>query len=321
MAGLFFRVVNARYKDRQYAYLKLLESQRLGDKIKHKQLVNLSIASRLPPEKIKPLFDDLTKSIVFYKEIAELLPSSCRYLKTAYLLALENAFKVPQHVQDRDLREIIRTDSKIKHTDPDEDEFFNLFYKKARDYGILPQIIGWIENLENERQENSLLACFLTDSTGFPLMFKNLGRETGKEAAGLKDLKTKNLKPEFFLAPACERIYNTFRLMEPVEKGKSCVVQEIFVVKQLNGWSGKPEFSLKKLLVYGPASVVREEKIGRALLAVAGLKNHLDYVSSRIGMATRGHPVPAHELICTYFLSMFFKKMFDEITVRHNIQK
>lgn len=312
-------MVNARYKDRQYAYLKLLESHRQGDKIKHKLLVNLSMANQLPANRLKPLFDDLSKSITSYKEISELLPPSCRYLKTAYLLALENSFKVSQRTEDRDFGEIIRTDGKVKYNYRVEDAFFDRILKNAGEYGLSSELFGWVENLEDRKNQNDMLACFLLDSTGFPLKFINLSREKGEEISGLRDLKLNDLKPEFFLAPACERLYNNIQLSELSKKEKGLILKEVYILKHLNRWSGNIDLNMEKILIWGPEPALRDEKVNRALLAITGAKGHLSYVSHRIGSITRGYPIPAQDLICTYFISLFFKKIFDEIIVKHNI--
>ncbi len=315
---LFFRVVNARYKDRQYAYLKLLESHRQGDKIKHKLLVSLSMANQLPVNKIKPLFDDLTKTIADYKEISELLPPSCRYLKTAYLLALENSFKVSQRT-DRDFGEIIRADGKVKHNLAVENAFFDLILAKAGEYGLSPELFGWVENLEDRKNKKDIPACFLIDSAGFPLRFTHLSREKGEEISGLTDLKLNNLQPEFFLAQACERLYNNIQLSGLSKKEKGLVFKEVYVLKHINGWSGNVDFNMEKILIWGPEQALQDKKVNKALLAVTNAKNHLSYVSHRIVSATRGYPISAQDLMCTYFISLFFKKIFDEIIARHNI--
>ncbi|MCL6611547.1 MAG: hypothetical protein K6T66_08415 [Peptococcaceae bacterium] len=318
---LFFRLVNARYKDRQYSYLKLLESRRQGDKVRQKQLVNLSVANQLPADRIKPLFEDLSGSIGLYKEISELLPPSCRHLKTSYLLALENSFKISQHTRNNDLGEIIQADRRIKHTLRDRNALFELILEKVREYGIPKELIGWVEDLDIGNHKNNLLACFLLDSSGFPLKYMQLSREKGEEVKGLQDLKIKNMAPEFFLAPACERLYNAFRLTGHKEKEKGCVFKEIYFVRQLTGRTGKTELGMERLLIYGPESAMRDENISKALLAVTALKDHLAYVINRIGKTTGEYSMPPEDLVCTYFLSLFFKRIFDEIMIRHNIQQ
>lgn len=283
-------------------------------------MVNLSAVSQLTPEKIKPLFNDLLDSISFYKEIYESVPASCRYLKTAYLLALENAFQVSHGIQDPDLREIIKTDGKTRHTEMDENTLFGLIYEKACEHGISPGLTGWVEKLESGRQNNSLLVCFLLDGSGFPLMYKSLGREKGEDLSGLTGLRIQGLEPEFFLAPACERLYSALCPEGLSGREKGYIFKEIFLFKQLNGWTGKTQLNLEKLLFYGPEPAIVDDRINRVLLAVTGLKSHLAYVGGRIGSVTRGCPMPAKDIVCTYFLTLFFKKMFDEITARHNIR-
>lgn len=316
---LFFRVVNARYKERQYVYIKLLESQRQGDKIRHRQLVNLSVINQLPADRIKPLFEELNKSIAVYKEISKLAPDSCRYVKTSYLLALENAFNVSHHAQDSDSGGITLSDRKTKHILQDENIFFDLILEIARRYGLSPGTIGWVENIENCTQDNNQLALFLLDSGGFPLKFQVLEGKTGEGITGLPDFKTNNEGPEFFLAPSCERLYNALGRLGLSEKENGYTFKEVFLLKEMAGLPGTPDLSMEKLLLFGPESSLQDKKVNSALLAVTGLKKHIAYVRDRLAIQTEGKPQPAQDLICTYFISLFFKKIFDDIMNRHNI--
>lgn len=316
---LFYRVVNARYKEREYTYLKLLESHRQGDKIKHKQLVNISGINQLPADRIKPLFDDLSKTLALYKEISETLPSQCRYLKASYLLALENSFKVSGNIQDQYFREILK-DRKLKHTSLNENAFCDLVFEKAREYGFASNIFCWVENMANGNEGQGLLTCILLDGSGFPLKYTVLSGPEGEEIRGLPDLKIKNLKTEFFLAPACERLDNALR-QGLSEKGKGYTFKEIFLFKQLTGWHGTPDFSMEKILLFGNEHTLEDEKVNRALLAVTDLKSHQAYVYSRIMFVSGGRSLPCQDLLCTYFISFFFKRIFDAIMTKHNIQQ
>ncbi|MFZ5634323.1 MAG: hypothetical protein ACOY40_15900 [Bacillota bacterium] len=311
---MFFRVVNARYKEREYTYLKLLESHRHGDKIKHKQVVNLSNINHLPADRIKPLFDDLNRTLAVFRDISESAPPSCRYLKTSYLLALENAFNVSQHYQDQDLKEIILLDQKRKYNYLHDNILFELVSKKALEYGISSDLFCWVENI------TGCLVCFLMDSTGFPLKFIVLDEQREEEITNTLGLIIKDRQPGFFLATACERLYNSFQLLELMEKEKSYIVKEIFLVKQLTNWPGRPDVIMEKILLCGSASEQKDEKISGALLAVISLKDHIAYVNSRVDIITGG-PLSARDLACTYFISLFFKKMFDVVMVRHAFSK
>lgn len=320
MELLFFRVVNARYKDREYTYLKLLESHRQGDKIKHKQLVNLSGINQLPAARIKLLFDDLSKSLALYKEISELPPASCRHLKASYLLALENAFKVSGNIQDQYFSEVLK-DRKTKHTRSDENKLFDLAFEKASEYGNSSEIFCWVENVSTGNNDKGLLTCFLLNGSGFPLKYKVLSGTEGEEIRDLPDLKIKEIEPEFFLAPACERLDNILRQMGLSEKEKGYAFREIFLFKQLAGWPGTPDFSMEKILICGTGYALEDEKVNKALLAVTDLKNHQAHVYDRIRSVSGSRSLPDQDLICTYFISYFFKRVIDSIMIKHNIQQ
>ncbi|MFZ5651929.1 MAG: hypothetical protein ACOY4I_13920 [Bacillota bacterium] len=304
-------MVNTRYKDKEYIYLKLLESRREGDKVKHKQLVNLSGIGHLQADRIKPLFDDLNKTLGVYKETVESGPPWCRYLKTAYLLALENAFRLEHRIQDRDLREILLQDGKRKHTSLfNENMFYGLIRKKTHEYEPFRGFICWLENQD----------CYLVDLNGFPLKFSTLSEQQGEEVANfLFNIKIEDREPEFFLARACERFYDTFSLMGLLNKEKGYTTKEIFIYKQLTDWSGKPDLNTEKMLICGSPQSISEQHVNEALMAVNNLKSHFDYVRDRIVSVIKGNPPPDQDLTCTCFVSSFFYKIISNIKVRNNV--
>lgn len=311
MRFLFLRVVNTRYKDKEYIYLKLLESRREGDKVKHKQLVNLSGTGHLQADRIKPLYDDLNKTLGVYKEILESAPPWCRYIKTAYLLALENAFLLEQRIQDRDLREILLQDGRRKHTAFfDENIFYGLIRQKSHECQPFRGFICWLENQ----------ACYLVDLNGFPLKISALSEQQGEEAANfLLNIEIEDREPEFFLARACERFYDTFSLMGRLKKDKGYTTREIFIYKQLTDWSGKPDLNMEKMLICGASPSLSEQQVNEALMAVNTLKSHFGYVRDRIISVTKGSPPPDHDLTSTCFISSFFYKMISNIKAGYDI--
>jgi len=309
--SLFFRVVNARYKEREYVYLKLLESRREENKVKHIQLVNLSNVGHLPADRMKPLHDALSKTLALYKVLVESGPPWCRYLKTSYLLALENAFKVEHRCRDQDLRDVLRQDGKRKQNSFfDEDTFTRLIKEKSQEHGDPRGFMCWLENT----------TCFVVDSSGLPLSLSQLGSQMGEDVVEfLLNLRIEEEVPEFFLANTCERLYNTFQLMAVLEKEKGYTVKEIFVYKQLTDWSGKPELRMEKMLICGSAAAMGDNRVNQAILSINSLKSHISYVSERIRSITGGNPLPEQDLSCTYFTSSFFYKIFSDIKARHKI--
>jgi len=292
-------------------YLKLLESRREGNKVKHKQLTNLSSVGHLLSERIKPLYDDLSKTLSLYKEILGSGPSWCRYLKTAYLLALENAFKAEHPCRDQDLWDLLLQDGKRKQSGLSDENIFNrLIHEKSMEYGDPRGFMCWLENMN----------CFLVDSSGLPIRFSQLDSQRGEEAVKfLLNLRIEENDPDFFLANTCERFYNTFRLMALLEKEKGYTVKEIFVYRQPTERSGKPDLSIEKMLICGSAESMNDDRVNQALLSINSLKSHICYVGERIGSITKANPLPDQDLTCTNFISSFFYKIFSDIKVRHKI--
>ena len=208
MKYLFFRIVNASYKKKEYVYLKLLESHREGGKIKHRQLVNLSESVQLQSDRAKPLFEELNKTLAFLKTINELAPPSYRYLKASYVMALENTFKIEQRCREQDFRDIMVRDWKRKHTkDYDENIFNDTIQKESLSRGESQDIICWLENLN----------LYVMDGKGFPLRLIHRHITEGEDIAKfLLKLRISDKKPDFFLGRACELLYNIFRLLAGV---------------------------------------------------------------------------------------------------------
>jgi len=292
-------------------YLKLLESRREGGKIKHRQLVNLSESVQLPSDRIKTLFEDLNWTLAFLKNINELAPSSCRYLKASYVMALENAFKIEQRCREQDFRDTLLRDWKRKHTKSYDESIFNdLIYKGSLKLGESRGSICWLENMN----------LFILDENGFPLRLIHKEDTKGEEITEfLLKLRIKEKRPEFFLGTACEILYNTFRHMAVQKKENGYFIKEVFAYKQLTDWSGKATLSLDKILILGTELSLNEEGVSGALMSFNSFKNQIEYVNSRIIPITGGISMPEQDLNCTYFMSYLFKKLFDDIRKKHNI--
>ena len=307
---LFFRVVHAKYKKREYQYLKLLESRREGGKVKHLQLVNLSGAVQLGEYRMKLLFEDLNKTLTLYRELSDSGPHWCKYLKASYIMALENSFNVEQRCRDLDFRELLVQDGKRKQSiHLDENIFFDIVYRESLEQGVSRGFIVWLEKRH----------LFIFDCSGFPLKILPLRELREKEIARfLTELKIEKLLPEFFLGKSCELLYNTFRLMATGAGDKSFATKEIFVYKQLPDWSGKPASTMEKALICG-VHPLNDERISEALMLVNCFKNHIDYIDRRIAALTGETFMPDQDPDYTYFMSSFFKKIFDNVRKKHNI--
>lgn len=315
---MFFRVVNARYKEKEYTYLKLLESHRYGDKIKHKQLVNLSNINHLPADRIKPLLEDLSKTLTVFRELSGSVSSSCKYLKTSYILALEKAFNIPQSSQDHDLKETILSDLRKRHCCHNDQPMFDYISKTYPEYGFSPETYCWVECSGNNPQKNHLV-CYLMDIRGFPLKYAFIDGPSDKTITSIHGLIFQEKTPAFFLARSCERIYSLFQLPGAVAKEKGYVFKEIYLVEQMADCPDKTELLMEKVSLCGPVLMMKEERISAALLAAIGLKDHVTHVIGRINSVRGTFPLSDRDLVCTCFLSLFFRKIFETIKVRHNI--
>ena len=308
---MFYRVVNTSYKDKEYLYVKLLESRREAGKVRHIQLVNLSSNIQMRPDKIKPLIEDLNKTLVFYKGITDSgLPWS-KYLKAAYIMALENSFKVERRCGEQDFREILLRDSKKKYTGIYDETLFNeLIFKKTSQWGDPGDLVCWIE------KENALIL----DNRGFPLRLLPLKEKKVKETAELLlGLGIGDCRIKFFLGNSCELLYNTFHCMTRLEKKSNYTVRDVFLFRQLTDFSGDPASLIDKVLVMGTGEPVNDELLKLAMVSVIDIKSHCEFVGRRIESATGATDIPEKDLNGMYFISSLFKKIFDYLKNKHSI--
>lgn len=306
---MFFRIVNASYKKKEYLYLRLLESRREGKKIKHSQLVNLTESVQLRSDRVKPLFEDLNQTLEFLKTVNELAPPWCRYLKASYVMAMENAFKIEQCCREQDFRRILLQDWKRKQNKIfNENIFRELIQKESLNHGESGIVLCWLENLN----------IFVFDGNGFPLRVIQSEGANGEETEEVL-LKLEIRKKEvIFLGRACELLYNNFRNVA-LKKNGSYSIKEAFVYKQFTDWSGKASLSFDKVIIMGTELTLKDEQVNNALIEISGFRQHVDYVNRRTSQINGGISMPEQDLNCTYFISYLFKKIFDDIRKMHKV--
>ncbi|MFZ5590265.1 MAG: hypothetical protein ACOY81_00415 [Bacillota bacterium] len=86
---MFFRVVRTKYKDKQYKYLKLLESVRQGRRVMQRQVYNLGNVSHLSDEQLTNLVHDLEKVLYLVDHLTGYELSWGKFPRTSFLVALE----------------------------------------------------------------------------------------------------------------------------------------------------------------------------------------------------------------------------------------
>lgn len=265
----------------------------------------------MKPDKIKPLIEDLNKTLVFYKGITDSgLPCS-KYLKAAYIMALENSFKVERRCGEEDFREILLRDSKKKYTGIYDETLFNeLIFTKTSQWGDPGDLVCWIE------KENALIL----DNRGFPLRLLPLREKKAKETAELLlGLGIGDCRTNFFLGISCELLYNTFRHMTRLEKKRNYAVRDVFLFRPLTDFSENPASRIDKVLVMGTGEPANDELLKFAMVSVMDIKSHCEYAGRRIESATGGIGIPEEDLNGVYFISSLFKKIFDYLKNKHSI--
>lgn len=273
--------------------------------------MNLSGIFKMRPDRMKPLIEDLNKTLVFYKEITDSgLPWS-KYLKAAYIMALEDSFKVERRCGEEEFREILLRDSKRKYTGIYDEPLFNeLILKKTLQWGDPGGLVCWME------EENALIL----DNRGFPLRLLPLKEKKVKETAELLlGLEIRGLRPDFFLGTSCELLYNTFRHMARLEKKRNYAVRDVFLFKQLADCPGKPASYIDKVLVMGTGEPANDKLLKSAMASVIDIKSHCEFAGRRIGSVTGGAGIPEKDLNGVNFISSLFKKIFDYLKNKHSV--
>jgi hypothetical protein len=206
---------------------------------------------------------------------------------------------------------MMRRESKRKHNNPfDEDLFNELIIEKSLQWGDPGDYIGWIE------KDNILLL----DRRGFPLRRLPLNIQNVKETPEfLQSLAIKGKKPDFFLGASCEILYKIFRHLARLEKKSEGSIREIFFFRQMTHRSGEPSPSLDKVLALGTGNAEDDQGIKNAMASVVDIKCHEEYAGSRLELLTGGISIPERELSCTYFISSLFKRIFDFIRNKHQL--
>ncbi|HBV95906.1 MAG: hypothetical protein JL50_04615 [Peptococcaceae bacterium BICA1-7] len=273
--------------------------------------MNLSGNLQLRPDKIKPLIEDLNKTLVFYKGIRDSGITWSKYLKAAYIMALENSFKVERRCGEQDFRDILLRDSKSKNSGIYHEALFNeLILKKTSQWGEPSGLVCWIE------KDNALIL----DNRGFPLRLLTLKEKREKEAAELLlGLEIGDCRPEFFLGTSCELLYNTFLLMTRLERRRSYTVRDVFLFKQLADYYGNPASHIDKVLLMATGEPGDEDLLKYAMVSVIDIKSHCEFIGRRIGSAAAVIDIPEKDLNGVNFISSLFKKIFDYLKNKHSV--
>lgn len=90
---MFFRIVTTRYKDKEYHYLKLLESYRYGENIKQRVLMNISTLNHINRDQADGLTRELQQILALGKKFKEKKLLAPGLVDLAFLLATEYSLK------------------------------------------------------------------------------------------------------------------------------------------------------------------------------------------------------------------------------------
>lgn len=300
---MFFRIVKTNYKQREYQYLKLLESYRVGDKSKQRRIMNLANMDHLPEAKINNVLEILQEVTSLGKSMREYGIGWGRNFKTSLLFALERCFNPSGPVSENVLKRVFLTEKqKYAYRRERKEDFQALLQKTICGLSSSKAIFLLVRQLDEIPSEVDAKGIFVFYGDGFPLEYKLSGTDT----LFVQDL-IKQYRPDFFLTFLCEKSYNAHILQDVLgEKGDN--LQQVYLHRQVSNWMGKTVFSTDKyyLKVEDQAG---PKDVEQGISVLSESIEHLTYVTERMAAITHGSCLPCNDLVDIFWASFLFKKI------------
>lgn len=104
---MFFRVVTTKYKDKEYQYLKLLESYRNGENIKHRVFMNITNLNQMDRDQADGLIQELQQILALGKTFRQKKFLGPRLMDIVFLLAAEYSLKPKVFCNDKQIKKML----------------------------------------------------------------------------------------------------------------------------------------------------------------------------------------------------------------------
>lgn len=237
---MFFRVVRTIYKDKQYKYLKLLESVRQGRQVKQRQVYNLGNVSHLTDEQLADLVRRLEKVMSLTERLTGYELSWGKFPRTSFLLALEFCLYPGPHNIDWQLI------SKSLH----EEKVRRVVFRQCAS-GFWAALAEHLPHFQNEKKvviftshlppalvhDKNILMDIAFSSQGYPLDCK-IAEGLIYQLKNYLSQISGNFADSAFAVVASERAYNNYVL--PVfQQEVATAGQEILLHRQSINWLGR----------------------------------------------------------------------------------
>lgn len=249
---MFFRIVTTRYKNKEYSYLKLLESYRSGNKIKQRVLINIVNLDRIPRQTAKMLTEELHDNLEFCNSLRYFSTTGARFSKLSYIFALEKAFKTVKGCSESEIREIyLNEKNKTRYYSRDREQFYNLIHNKVINTDNTPEAVFWSKKLNQilSSADNNLFLGVLLNTRGLPLRYVIFRRQNpnalGDILAELKAVYRLNR----IIPLICEETYQCFIADQLSNRDTRNPTPEVFLHRQSTNWLGQTNFVTERYFI------------------------------------------------------------------------
>ena len=163
---MFFRIVTARYKDKEYHYLKLLESYRYGDTIKQRVLMNISTLNHINRDQADGLTRELQQILALGKTFKEKKLLSPGLVDLAFLLATEYSLK-PKMIYGNKLKRMLTEKEKRNAHLISSEAIINNIKNIIPEQGAEGEAILWIQAFDEIIPNNTKGLAILFNCQGY----------------------------------------------------------------------------------------------------------------------------------------------------------
>ncbi|KJS16672.1 MAG: hypothetical protein VR69_08405 [Peptococcaceae bacterium BRH_c4b] len=293
---MYFRLVKANYRGREYSYLRLSESYRDGDKSRQRMIMNLANLDHLPESKMIYVMETLQELIKLGKEMNKCGLTWWKHYKTSMIMALERVF-YPSQSPANTIKRVFLSENKKKERRGGTAEDYSENMLKIITHNKKPGgIIILIKQLAGVFNSN-LTGVFVFDDCGFPLRYDLFD----SDVVCVQNIK-KHYSKDFFLLFICEKSYNSQEIRKAGDEA-----QIIYVQRQANAVLNTATTIEKYYLV--SARKADTEIVGRGIGVISESGEHMDYVAKRMTSAIKGVSLPGVDIMNIYFTSLLYMKI------------
>ncbi|MGQ9558786.1 MAG: hypothetical protein ACUVTU_12665 [Desulfurispora sp.] len=236
---MFFRVVRTTYKDKQYKYLKLLESVRRGRQVRQRQVYNLGNVSHLTDEQLADLVCRLEKVMSLTERLTGYELSWGKFPRTSFLLALEFCLNPgPPGIDWQVIKKCLH-EEKVRRVifRQGASAFWAALAEHWPHFQDEKKLVVFTSHLPPALvHDKNILLDIAFSSRGYPLNYK-IAEGLICQLKNFLSQINESFTDNTFAVVASERAYNNYVL--PVFQQAAAAGQEILLHRQSINWLGR----------------------------------------------------------------------------------